>query len=122
MKMEILVVLPEHPSDTKVLTMKMEILLEPTSNKLLVESVLQAGNSCQGESSLKELLLDHKSVLTDPKEYIKMDMETYNTASATLMRTIMIQKGVSMPVQRIAVYKTLYRLFGGFVVDAVAAI
>ncbi|GJU05714.1 hypothetical protein Tco_1122144 [Tanacetum coccineum] len=28
-------VLPEHPSDTKVLTMKMEILLEPTSNKLL---------------------------------------------------------------------------------------
>ncbi|GKA94576.1 retrovirus-related pol polyprotein from transposon TNT 1-94 [Tanacetum coccineum] len=32
----ILEVLPEHPSDTKVLTMKMEILLEPTSNKLLV--------------------------------------------------------------------------------------
>ncbi|GJW40585.1 hypothetical protein Tco_0066430 [Tanacetum coccineum] len=31
----ILVVLPEHPSDTKVLTMKMEILLELTSNKLL---------------------------------------------------------------------------------------
>nr|GEY10098.1 reverse transcriptase domain-containing protein [Tanacetum cinerariifolium] len=28
--------LPEHPSDTKVFTMKMEILLEPTSNKLLV--------------------------------------------------------------------------------------
>ncbi|GJS53438.1 hypothetical protein Tco_0626800 [Tanacetum coccineum] len=26
---------PKHPSDTKVLTMKMEILLEPTSNKLL---------------------------------------------------------------------------------------
>ncbi|GJQ97824.1 hypothetical protein Tco_0008963 [Tanacetum coccineum] len=32
----ILVVLPEHLSDTKVLAMKMEILLEPTSNKLLV--------------------------------------------------------------------------------------
>ncbi|GJT63840.1 hypothetical protein Tco_1015320 [Tanacetum coccineum] len=30
----ILVILPEHPSDTKVLTVKMEILLEPTSNKL----------------------------------------------------------------------------------------
>ncbi|GJW63618.1 hypothetical protein Tco_0115502 [Tanacetum coccineum] len=27
---------PEHPSDTYVLTMKMEILLEPASNKLLV--------------------------------------------------------------------------------------
>ncbi|GKG54655.1 hypothetical protein Tco_0560310, partial [Tanacetum coccineum] len=28
--------LPEHPSDTNVFTMKMEILLEPASNKLLV--------------------------------------------------------------------------------------
>ncbi|GKA63179.1 hypothetical protein Tco_0762785 [Tanacetum coccineum] len=32
----ILEILPEHPSDTKVFTVKMEILLEPTSNKLLV--------------------------------------------------------------------------------------
>ncbi|GJR44102.1 retrovirus-related pol polyprotein from transposon TNT 1-94 [Tanacetum coccineum] len=31
---------PEHPSDTNVLTMKMEILLEPTSNKLLGTVVL----------------------------------------------------------------------------------
>ncbi|GKC17969.1 transcription initiation factor TFIID subunit 8 [Tanacetum coccineum] len=30
----ILVILPEHQSDTKVLTMTMEILPEPTSNKL----------------------------------------------------------------------------------------
>jgi hypothetical protein len=30
------VILPEHPSDMKIFTMKMEILLEPTSNKLLV--------------------------------------------------------------------------------------
>ncbi|GJX05281.1 hypothetical protein Tco_0191197 [Tanacetum coccineum] len=30
-----LVILPEHPSDTYVFTVKMEILLEPTSNKLL---------------------------------------------------------------------------------------
>ncbi|GJT65717.1 uncharacterized mitochondrial protein-like protein [Tanacetum coccineum] len=29
-------ILPEHPSDTYVFTVKMEILLEPTSNKLLV--------------------------------------------------------------------------------------
>ncbi|GKB71535.1 hypothetical protein Tco_0932947 [Tanacetum coccineum] len=28
---------PEHQSDTQVITMKMEILLEPTSNKLLVD-------------------------------------------------------------------------------------
>ncbi|GJS66999.1 nucleic acid-binding, OB-fold-like protein [Tanacetum coccineum] len=33
----ILVVLPEHPSDTYVFTVKMEILLEPTSNKLMVQ-------------------------------------------------------------------------------------
>ncbi|GJX95607.1 hypothetical protein Tco_0351405 [Tanacetum coccineum] len=32
----ILVIVPEHPSDTYVLTMKMEILLESASNKLLV--------------------------------------------------------------------------------------
>nr|GEW48493.1 hypothetical protein [Tanacetum cinerariifolium] len=32
----ILVILPEHPSDTYVFTMKMEILLESTSNKLMV--------------------------------------------------------------------------------------
>nr|GEV40185.1 DNA helicase [Tanacetum cinerariifolium] len=30
-------ILPEHPSDTKVFTVKMEILLEPTPNKLLVD-------------------------------------------------------------------------------------
>ncbi|GJU86224.1 hypothetical protein Tco_1293770 [Tanacetum coccineum] len=39
------------------------------------ELILQAGNSCQGESPLKELLPDHRSVLTDPKDYIKIDME-----------------------------------------------
>ncbi|GJV40061.1 hypothetical protein Tco_1418501 [Tanacetum coccineum] len=32
----ILVVLPEHPSDTYAFTIKIEILLEPTSNKLMV--------------------------------------------------------------------------------------
>nr|GEX79325.1 hypothetical protein [Tanacetum cinerariifolium] len=32
-------ILPEHLSDTYVLTVKMEILLEPSSNKLLVEAI-----------------------------------------------------------------------------------
>ncbi|GJY37781.1 hypothetical protein Tco_0424145 [Tanacetum coccineum] len=54
---------PEHLSDTKVLTMKMEILLEPTSNKLL-------------EILLKMNLPDHRSVLTDPEDQAKMEMET----------------------------------------------
>nr|GEX76565.1 hypothetical protein [Tanacetum cinerariifolium] len=42
--------LPEHPSDTKVLTMKMEILLEPTSNKLLVGPYALSWKPCQGDS------------------------------------------------------------------------
>ncbi|GJY54708.1 retrovirus-related pol polyprotein from transposon TNT 1-94 [Tanacetum coccineum] len=41
----ILVIVPEHPSDTYVLTMKMEIQLEPASNKLLV------GNASSSSSS-----------------------------------------------------------------------
>ncbi|GKA09842.1 hypothetical protein Tco_0689275 [Tanacetum coccineum] len=56
----ILVVLPEHPSDTQVFTVKMEILLEPTSNKLYSRSDSYAGNH------VKEILLnlnlpDHRS-------------------------------------------------------------
>ncbi|GJV73961.1 hypothetical protein Tco_1493956 [Tanacetum coccineum] len=39
----ILVIFPEHPSDTKVFTVKMEILLEPTSNKLLALFILING-------------------------------------------------------------------------------
>ncbi|GJX00492.1 hypothetical protein Tco_0184405 [Tanacetum coccineum] len=35
-----LVIMPEHPSDTYVLTMKMEILLEPASYKLLTGRAL----------------------------------------------------------------------------------
>ncbi|GJX26702.1 retrovirus-related pol polyprotein from transposon TNT 1-94 [Tanacetum coccineum] len=43
----------EHPSDTYVLTMKMEILLEPASNKLLVGDLRPYALSwkpCQGDS------------------------------------------------------------------------
>ncbi|GJQ89218.1 reverse transcriptase domain-containing protein [Tanacetum coccineum] len=44
----------EHPSDTNVFTMKMEILLEPASNKLLVDSQSQQYHgSCQKD--------DHRS-------------------------------------------------------------
>ncbi|GJV98750.1 transposase, Ptta/En/Spm, transposase, Tnp1/En/Spm-like protein [Tanacetum coccineum] len=41
----ILVIVPEHPSDTYVLTMKMEIMLEPASNKLLVGRALTWWNT-----------------------------------------------------------------------------
>ncbi|GJW96805.1 hypothetical protein Tco_0178613 [Tanacetum coccineum] len=45
----ILVIVPEHPSDTYVFIMKMEILLEPTSNKLLRTYAL-SWKPCQGDS------------------------------------------------------------------------
>ncbi|GKD18014.1 hypothetical protein Tco_1207172 [Tanacetum coccineum] len=60
-------------SDTKVFTMTMEILPEPTSNKLC-DSILQAGNPLK-EILLKLNLPDHRSVLTDLKIYIKKDVE-----------------------------------------------
>ncbi|GJZ03797.1 hypothetical protein Tco_0537072 [Tanacetum coccineum] len=50
-------------------TMKMEILLELTSNKLMV-----AGNPVK-KILLKLNLSDHRSILTDSKEYLKMVME-----------------------------------------------
>ncbi|GJX04018.1 probable alpha-mannosidase [Tanacetum coccineum] len=71
----ILVVLPEHPSDTYVFTMKMEILLEPTSNKLMVVTnrftliVLSALRRSDKEN--KQV----RSVLTDPEVQVKMEME-----------------------------------------------
>ncbi|GJR28336.1 retrotransposon protein, putative, ty1-copia subclass [Tanacetum coccineum] len=57
----ILVILPEHQSDTQVITVKMEILLEPTSNKLMV-----AGNLVK-EILLKLNLPDHR-ILKDGGE------------------------------------------------------
>nr|GEW67435.1 hypothetical protein [Tanacetum cinerariifolium] len=62
----------EHQSDTNVITMKMEILLEPTSNKLFVDSILQAGNPVN-EILLKLNLPDHRSILTDLKGTSKDD-------------------------------------------------
>ncbi|GKB66419.1 hypothetical protein Tco_0927831 [Tanacetum coccineum] len=40
----------EHPSDTNVFTMKMEILLEPASNKLLVKTVVTVSQSTKVDS------------------------------------------------------------------------
>ncbi|GJY52244.1 RNA-directed DNA polymerase, eukaryota [Tanacetum coccineum] len=79
----------EHQSDTQVITVKMEILLEPTSNKLMVEHaeydesntyVLERFNTTAG-NPVKEILFklnlpDHRSILTDLKIHIKMVMET----------------------------------------------
>ncbi|GJV28497.1 retrovirus-related pol polyprotein from transposon TNT 1-94 [Tanacetum coccineum] len=72
-------------------TMKMEILLEPTSNKLMVEHIefdesdthvlerlnISAGNPVK-EILLKLNLPDHRLILKDLKENIKSDMELKN--------------------------------------------
>ncbi|GJU00048.1 hypothetical protein Tco_1110386 [Tanacetum coccineum] len=55
-------------------TMKMEILLEPTSNKLVKDINTTAGNPVK-KILLKLNLSDHRSILTDLKEYLKMVME-----------------------------------------------
>nr|GEW29802.1 retrovirus-related Pol polyprotein from transposon TNT 1-94 [Tanacetum cinerariifolium] len=62
----ILMILPEHQSDTKVFTMTMEILLESTSNKLSKDSILQAGNPVK-EILVKLNLPDHR-ILKDRGE------------------------------------------------------
>ncbi|GKB50054.1 hypothetical protein Tco_0900807 [Tanacetum coccineum] len=57
---------------------KTELALEQTqqgvSDEVLKDSILQAGNPVK-EILLKLNLPDHRSVLTDPKIHIKMDME-----------------------------------------------
>ncbi|GJU50948.1 MAK10-like protein [Tanacetum coccineum] len=65
----------EHQSDTHVITVKMEILLEPTSNKLLVERFDTSAGNLVKDILLKLNLPDHRSILTDSKIYIKMVME-----------------------------------------------
>ncbi|GJX62282.1 hypothetical protein Tco_0295182 [Tanacetum coccineum] len=80
----ILVVLPEHPSDTYVFTMKMEILLEPTSNKLMAGKLGDSDvYTLEDPTLILEILSrrfflrlnlpDHRSVLTGSG--VKMEME-----------------------------------------------
>ncbi|GJU19385.1 hypothetical protein Tco_1152727 [Tanacetum coccineum] len=54
----------------------MEILLEPTSNKLMVERFNTTAGNPVKEILLKLNLPDHRSILTYSKEYIKKDMES----------------------------------------------
>nr|GEU81528.1 hypothetical protein [Tanacetum cinerariifolium] len=58
----------KHPSDMKVLTMRMEILLEPTSNKLLVES-----STVVSPIPIHKVHIDHPKdqILGDPKSTVQ---------------------------------------------------
>ncbi|GJZ52522.1 hypothetical protein Tco_0607037 [Tanacetum coccineum] len=90
---------PKHPSDTKVLTMKMEIFLEPTSNKLLVSNSLV--HSLRALSTLRRFGLRtasaaaKQSVLTDPKVQVKMEMETPRSSGVMAAPIISISSDVS---------------------------
>ncbi|GKC41998.1 hypothetical protein Tco_1059720 [Tanacetum coccineum] len=64
--------LEKHQSDTQVITVKMEILLEPTSNKLMVERFDTSAGNLVKEILLKLNLPDHKSILTDSKMEVKV--------------------------------------------------
>ncbi|GJT38393.1 hypothetical protein Tco_0938258 [Tanacetum coccineum] len=56
-------------------TMKMEILLEPTSNKLMVERFNTTAGNPVKKTLLRLNLSDHRSILTNSKEHLKMVME-----------------------------------------------
>ncbi|GJT40376.1 hypothetical protein Tco_0940241 [Tanacetum coccineum] len=94
----ILVVLPEHPSDTYMFTMKMEILLEPTSNKLMVGKLGDSDvHTLEDPTLILEILSrrfflrlnlpDHRSILTGSGGSTKdRDGDTsFQWASATLI-------------------------------------
>ncbi|GJW00913.1 hypothetical protein Tco_1556164 [Tanacetum coccineum] len=76
-------VLPEHPSDTKVLTMKMEILLEPTSNKLLVDgpATVEMVNATK-ESFVKDDLAKFQELLLDAKKPLYKGCHDFTKLSA----------------------------------------
>ncbi|GJZ95498.1 hypothetical protein Tco_0667832 [Tanacetum coccineum] len=79
----------EHPSDTYVFTMKMEILLEPTSNKLMVQVKMEM----EIPHSSGVYFITAFSYLTNiSKELMKAQVTTNNQAFT-------LKKGMSMPVQ-----------------------
>ncbi|GJY69066.1 hypothetical protein Tco_0472048 [Tanacetum coccineum] len=92
----ILVIVPEHPSDTYVLTMKMEILLEPASNKLLDSHKDGDGDAL---FQLKSDSLPHAHAQTTKTYYkhqdsriIKAQELKTKTSAQTLIYKIFLQR------------------------------
>ncbi|GJS17334.1 hypothetical protein Tco_0411806 [Tanacetum coccineum] len=97
---------PKHPSDTYVLTMKMEILLEPTSNKLLVGDSLNLPDhrihkDGDGDASfqLKSDSLPHAHAQTTKTFYKHQDSRIMKaqelktkTSAQTLIYKIFLQR------------------------------
>ncbi|GKA24247.1 hypothetical protein Tco_0710280 [Tanacetum coccineum] len=108
----ILVVLPEHPSDTYVFTMKMEILLESTSSKLMVGKLGDSDvHTLEDPTLILEILSrrfflrlnlpNHRSVLTGYGGSSKDgDGDTsFQTSRSKNNQAFKIKKGMSMSVQ-----------------------
>ncbi|GKD78292.1 hypothetical protein Tco_1340913, partial [Tanacetum coccineum] len=95
-KMELVLEQPqqEHQSDTKVFTMTMEILLEPTSNKLMIDSILQAGNPVK-EILLKLNLPDHR-ILKDGGEDFRYSDTVCPSQSDEVLKLKNIKKDASL--------------------------
>ncbi|GJV49150.1 hypothetical protein Tco_1439362 [Tanacetum coccineum] len=76
----ILVVLPEHPSDTYVFTIKMEILLEPTSNKLMVGRKSQKSK----ETIKSKQALEHENPEKTKKPSLSQSLSKFSSPRAIL--------------------------------------
>nr|GEV73228.1 putative reverse transcriptase domain-containing protein [Tanacetum cinerariifolium] len=95
--------LPEHPSDTKVLTMKMEILLEPTSNKLLKlcsASILALPEDSENfvvyydasRKGLGAVLMQREKVITYVSRKLKIHEKNYTTHDLELGAVVVAVK------------------------------
>ncbi|GJU09838.1 hypothetical protein Tco_1132234 [Tanacetum coccineum] len=101
----ILVILPEHQSDTKVIHND-----DGNPSRANIKQALEGFNTLAG-NPVKEILLklnisDHRSILTDSKEYIKMDVERRSVKVKELQERCIIKlssyhikKSMSMSVQ-----------------------
>ncbi|GJQ98405.1 hypothetical protein Tco_0009544 [Tanacetum coccineum] len=87
-----------HPSDTYVFTMKMEILLEPTSNKLMVGKLGDSDvHTLEDLTLILEILSrrfflrlnlpDHRSVLTGSGVQVKMEMQIPRSSRVKFIAT-----------------------------------
>ncbi|GJY59919.1 hypothetical protein Tco_0459811 [Tanacetum coccineum] len=109
----ILVVLPEHSSDTYVFTMKMEILLEPTSNKLMVGKLGDSDvHTLEDPTLILEImsmrfflrlnLPNHKSVLTGSG--VKMEMEIPRTSGVYFITACSYLTNTSNDIMKVQAY------------------
>ncbi|GKE50140.1 hypothetical protein Tco_1481398, partial [Tanacetum coccineum] len=108
----ILVIVPEHPSDTYVLTMKMEILLEPASNKLLDTYKDEDGDV---SFQLKSDSLPHARVQTT-KTYYKHQDSRIHESSRIKDKDFCINSDIQDLPSRYQVYQG--RLLASFQDDA----